>query len=105
MSAKNKIKLNYKHLRLSDEYLYSSEEEQEKQDKKQKKHDLDEFIEQTFNKEKLPINNELFKKHFKVEKPILIHKVLHETRNDKDKNSKLVNIFNSGLEDLEKEVK
>ena len=34
-----------------------------------------------------------------------MHKVLHETRNDKDKNSKLVNIFNSGLEDLEKEIK
>ena len=34
-----------------------------------------------------------------------MHKVLHETRNDKEKNSKLVNIFNSGLEDLEKEIK
>ena len=57
------------------------------------------------NREKLPINNELFKKHFKLEKPILMHKVLHETKNDKEKNSKLVNIFNSGLEDLEKEIK
>ena len=79
MSAKNKIKLNYKQLRLSDEYLYSSEEEQEeKQDKKQEKQDLDEFIEQTFNREKLPINNELFKKHFKLEKPTLMHKVLQK---------------------------
>ena len=34
-----------------------------------------------------------------------MHKVLHETRNDKEKNSKLVNIFNSRLEDLEKEIK
>ena len=104
MSAKNKIKLNYKQLRLSDEYLYSPEEEQEKQDKKQEKQEeqdeksfnLDEFIEQIFNKEKLPMNNELFKKHFKLEKPIFIHKVLHETRNDTEKSSKLVNIFNSG---------
>ena len=47
----------------------------------------------------------MFKKHFKVEKLILMHKVLHETRNDKDKNSELVNIFNSGLEYLEKEIK
>ena len=47
----------------------------------------------------------MFKKHFEVKKPILMHKVLHETRNDKDKNSKLVNIFNSGLEDLQKEIK
>ena len=57
------------------------------------------------NGEKLPINNELFKKHFKVEKPALMYKVLYETNNDKEKNSKLVNIFNSGLEDLEKEIK
>ena len=96
LNAKNKIKLNYKQLRLSDEYLYSSEEEQkEKQDKKQEEQEgqdiplnLDEFMEQTFNKDKLPINNELFKKHFKLEKPILMHKVLHETKNDKEKNSK-----------------
>ena len=47
----------------------------------------------------------MFKKHFKVKKLIFMHKSLHETRNDKDKNSKLVNIFNSGLEDLEKEIK
>ena len=48
---KIKKKLNYKQLRLSDNYLYSSEEEQEKKDKNQEKQDLDEFIEQTFNKE------------------------------------------------------
>ena len=33
-----------------------------------------------------------------------MYKVLNETK-DKEKNSKLVNIFNSGLEDLEKEIK
>ena len=32
LSAKNKIKLNYKQLRLSDEYLYLSEEEQKEQE-------------------------------------------------------------------------
>ena len=57
------------------------------------------------NREKLPINNELFKKHFKVQKPIFMYKVLYETNNDKEKNSKLVNIFNSGLKDLEEEIK
>ena len=55
-------------------------------------------------KEKAPINNELFEKHFKVQKLIVIYKVLYET-NGKEKNSKLVNIFHSGLEDLEKEIK
>ena len=56
------------------------------------------------NREKLPINNKLFKNHFKVEKPALMYKALYETNNDKEKNTKLVNIFNSGLEDLEKEI-
>ena len=82
LSAKNKIKLDYKKLRLSDEYLYSSEEEQEKQDKKP--FDLDDLIELIINREKLPINNELLKKHFQLENPILMHKVLCETK-DKEK--------------------
>ena len=34
-----------------------------------------------------------------------MHKVLHETRNDKEKNNQLVNIFTSGLEDLDKKFK
>ena len=34
----------------------------------------------------------------------MMFKVLYET-NDKEKNSKLVNIFNGGLKDLEKEIK
>ena len=52
------------------------------------------------NKERAPIINELFKKHFKVQKLIVVYKVLYEA-NNKEKNSKLVNIFNSGLKDLE----
>ena len=34
-----------------------------------------------------------------------MYKVLSETNNDKEKNNKLVNIFNSGLKDLENEIK
>ena len=33
-----------------------------------------------------------------------MYKVLYETNNDKEKNSKLVNIFNSGLKDLKEEI-
>ena len=51
------------------------------------------------NKEKPHINNELFRKPFRVQDPSVMYKVLYET-NDKEKNSKLVNIFNSGLKDL-----
>ena len=64
----------------------------------------DRVIESIINEEGLSINDELFKKHFKIKKPSLIYKVLSET-NDKEKNNKLVNIFNSGLKDLENEIK
>ena len=125
MSAKNKKKIDYIQLRLSDDYWYMSEEEQEEEQeeskmknkmknknktrrtKKQDKKPFNpkEVIEWMINREKLPISNELFKEHVKLERPTLMYKVLYETNNDKEKNSKLVNIFNSGLEDLEKEIK
>ena len=53
-------KLNYKQLRLSDEYLYSSEEEQ-----KSIKVDYKTLIKQITDEEK-DINDEIFKKYFKV---------------------------------------
>ena len=56
------------------------------------------------NKEDAHVNNELFKKHFNFETPSLMYKVLRKT-NDEEKNSELMNIFNSGLEDLKKEIK
>ena len=56
------------------------------------------------NKEDAHVNNELFKKHFNFETPSLMYKVLRKT-NDEEKNSELINIFNSGLEDLKKEIK
>ena len=87
MNAKNKKKLDYKQLKLSDYQSSSDEEqeEQEEQDKKEEKQykqdkksfDLSKFIEGIINREGLPINNELFRKHFKLEKPILMHKVLY----------------------------
>ena len=56
-----------------------------------------------FDKEDAHVNNELFRKHFKVEKPSLMYEVLRKT--NKEKNSELVNIFNSGLKDLKEEIK
>ena len=35
------------------------------------------------NRAKLPINIELFKKHFKPARPVFMYKVLYETNNDK----------------------
>ena len=56
------------------------------------------------NKEDTHVKNELFKKHFKVKTPSLMYKILRKT-NDKDKTSELVNIFNSGLEELTEQIK
>ena len=58
LSTENKKKLDYKKLRLSDDYQYSSEEEQKKP-----KTDANEFNEWIIKK-KADINNDLFKKHF-----------------------------------------
>ena len=91
--------------RLTQNKKNKNNKKNKKKKQDEKPFNLDEFIERMINKEGLPINNELFKKYFKLEKPILMYNVLYKTNNDKEKNSKLVNIFNSGLEDLEKEIK
>ena len=67
-------------------------EKQKKQDRKP--FDPDEAIKWMINKEEEHINNELFKKHFKVQTPGLMYRVLYKT-NDKEKNSELVDIFKS----------
>ena len=56
------------------------------------------------NKEDAHVNSKIFEKHFKLQKPSLMYKVLHRT-NDKEKNSKLVDMFNSALKDLKEEIK
>ena len=44
------------------------------------------------------------KKEEQEDTPNIMYKVLSETNNDKEKNNKLVNIFKSGLRDLENEI-
>ena len=44
------------------------------------------------------VNEEIFQKYFRLQKPSLMYKVLF-TLNDKEKNINLVNMFNSGLKD------
>ena len=66
LSAKDKKRLNYKQLRLSDNYLYSSEEEQkEQEEQKPIKYDYKTLIKQITDEEK-DVNDEAFKKYFKV---------------------------------------
>ena len=107
LSAKYKKMFDYKELRLSDNYLYSSEEEQEEKQKEQEKQDekatdLNEINEQVNMKEP-DINKEIFKNYFFFQTPPELLKNLYKT-NDKEKNSMLVSVINSGLEDLKKEI-
>ena len=74
-------------------------EEQERQDEKTKT-DLNKWI---FD-EKINLNKRLFKKHFNFQKPSDMLILLNKT-NARTKNSELVNIINSGLEDLKEEIK
>ena len=56
------------------------------------------------NKEDARVNDEVFQKYFKIQKPSLVYKVLR-TINDKENNSNLVDMFNSALKDLKEEIK
>ena len=54
--------------------------------------------------EETDINDDLFNKYFKFQRPSDMLMLLNKT-NDTKKNNKLVNIFNSGLKDLKEEIK
>ena len=100
LSAKNKKKLDYKHLKISSDYRYSSdeeqEEEQEEQEEKQEKQEekqKDESEESTFlkyieNKSK-DISYLLFNYYFNFLKPSDLAKALFEIK-DKRKNDDFV---------------
>ena len=48
------------------------------------------------NKEDGDVNQEIFQKYLKIQKPSFMYKVLR-TMNNKEKNSNLVDMFNSAL--------
>ena len=101
---KNKKKLDYKTLRLSDNYQYSSEEEQEEEKEKQDKKviDVNKFNESII-KEETKINKELLNKHFHYQTPSALLKDLYNT-NNKEKNSLLLSVINSGIKDLKEQI-
>ena len=77
LDTKNRKKLDYKKLRLTDDYLYF--------------------------KKKTDIDSELFMKPFNFQNPSDMLKNLYQI-NDKEKKNKLVNVINSGLKDLKEEI-
>ena len=56
------------------------------------------------NREETDIDRELFRNHFKFQRPSDMYKNLYEI-NDRKENNKLVNVIRSGLKDLKKEIK
>ena len=101
LSSKDKKNLDYKKLRLSDDYLYSSEEEQV-EEQKPVKYDYKTLIKQITDEE-TNINDEVFKKYFKVQMPSDMLMFLNKN-NDAEMKNQLVSLINSGLKDLKEEI-
>ena len=112
---KIKKKFDYKQLKISGDSRYSSDEEQEEEQEEQeeqkeqkeqdkKTFDPEKVIEWVINKEGTHVSQEIFQKYFKIQSPSLMYKVLR-TINDKERNSNLVDKFNSALKDLKEETK
>ena len=74
-----------------------------KKNKKSIKVDYKTLIKQITDEEK-DINDDLFNKYFKFQRPSDMLMLLNKT-NDTEKNNKLVNLINSGLKDLKEEIK
>ena len=86
--------------------MYSSEEEEEQQQQQQQqkptRDDYKTLIKQIIDKE-TDINDDLFNKYFKFQRPSDMLMLLNKT-NDTDKNNKLVSVINSGFKDLKEEI-
>ena len=102
LDTKSRKMFDYNKLKLTDDYLYLSEEEQEEIQEKTIA-DANAFNEWIIKKE-ADINSELFMKHFNFQNPSDMLKNLYQI-NNKEKKNKLVNVINSGLKDLKEEIK
>ena len=77
--------------------------QKKKKNQKETKGDLIALNKQIIDEE-IDLNEELFNKYFKIQRPSDMLMYLNKT-NDKEKNNELVNMINSGLKDLEEEIK
>ena len=75
----------------------------EKEEEEETITNLNEFKKYITEKE-TKINKELFKNYFPFQTPSALLKDLYKI-NDKEQNSKLVNVINSGLKNLKEEIK
>ena len=104
LDTKDRIKLDYKKLRLADIYDYPSDKEQEEEQEEQEetKTDIDNFSKYIAEKE-TDINEELFRRYFGFQKPSDIFNSLIDT-NDIEKNNKLVVLIIGVLKDFKEEI-
>ena len=79
LDKENRKRLDYKKLKLTDDYQYPPEEEQEEETIS----DVNKFNEWV-DKEETDIKTKLFKKHFKIQRPGDMLKYLYQT-NDRKK--------------------
>ena len=83
-------------------------DEEDKKDKEKReeqkpiKYDYKTLIKQITDEEK-DINDEIFKKYFKVQRPSDMLMFLNKN-NDTEMKNQLVNLINSGLKDLKEEI-
>ena len=77
LDTKNRIKLDYKKLRLTDDYQYPSEEEETKTD-------MNKFS-KYIAEEETDINEELFKRHFNFQRPSDIFNSLNNINDNEEK--------------------
>ena len=101
LDTENRKRLDYKKLKLTDDYRHLPEEEQEKEQEKEPAITDANAFNEWINKKEKDINKELFTKHFSFQRPSEMFEFLYQT-NDRKKNSELVDVINSGLKDLEK---
>ena len=83
--------------------IKSDDKTKQQTSKKPTKDDLIALNKQIIDEE-IDLNEELFNKYFKIQRPTDMPMYLNKT-NDKEKNNELVNMINSGLKDLKEEIK
>ena len=98
LDTENRTKLDYKKLRLADDYGYPSDDEQEKTT------DLNAFKAWIIKKE-AHINSELVRQYFNYQTPSALFNDLHNLKDNPLKNNVLVHVIESRLTDLEKKIK
>ena len=80
------------------------EEQEEQEEQKLIRNDYKTLIKQITDEEK-DINDEIFKKYFKVQRPSDMLVFLNNKKNDTEMKNQLVNLINSGLKDLKEKTK